>query len=93
MRTDKGRRQDDPNENCLLGLACPKCKSRGPFMIVTTCQAEVHDDGIEDTSEHEWDLHSICSCKACKYTGKVDDFEATCGQTLKPKKAKKVKAK
>ena len=67
---DEGR----PNENCLKGMACSKCKSRGPFMIVTTCRAQVYDDGVEDTSDHEWDEDSACSCMTCGYIGKVGDF-------------------
>jgi len=63
-----------PNENCLSGMACPECKSKGPFRIVSTCWAEVHDDGIEDTCEHEWDEESRCVCARCKHDAKVKDF-------------------
>jgi hypothetical protein len=76
---------DPPNGNCLKGLACPKCKSKGPFMIATTCWAQVHDDGIEDTSEHEWDENSACLCKACTFASKVGSFEAVLTEIEKVK--------
>lgn len=63
------------NENCLAGMACPKCKSKGPFRIVSTCWALVHDDGIDDTTEHEWDEESACICAHCKHDAKVKDFK------------------
>jgi len=64
------------NENCLDGMVCHVCKSNGPFRIVTLCWAEVHDDGISETQEHEWDDKSCCVCVDCKFTGKVKDFRA-----------------
>lgn len=84
-----GYRTDFPlNENCLAGMACPKCKSNGPFLIVTTCWAQVHDDGIEDTSEHEWDENSTCLCKACKFSSKVGSFEVVLTEIEKAQNAK-----
>ena len=63
------------NENCLAGMACPKCKSKGPFRIVATCWALVCDDGIEDTTEHEWEDDAACICAHCKHDAKVKDFQ------------------
>ena len=75
-------RSEKENENCLAGMACPKCKSNGPFMIATTCWAQVHDDGVEDTSEHEWDENSACLCKDCKFSSKVGSFKAVLTITI-----------
>lgn len=66
-----------PNENCLDGMRCPKCKSEGPFRIVSICWVEVHDSGVEDSYEHEWEDLSPCICAehGCLYSGKVEDFK------------------
>lgn len=63
------------NDNCLKGLRCPKCGSLGPFSIGTYSSAIVHDDGIAETSDHDWDKDSPCTCQACDKDGKVADFD------------------
>jgi hypothetical protein len=62
------------NENCLVGFRCPKCKSKGPFRLVATCWALVSDDGVEDTTEHEWGDDAACICAHCKHDAQVKDF-------------------
>lgn len=62
------------NENCLAGMACPKCKSKGPFRIVATCWTSVHDNGI-DYEFPEWEDDSRCVCAHCKHDAKVKDFK------------------
>ena len=62
------------NTNCLEGIRCPECGSLGPFSIGTYSSAIVHDDGISETSEHEWDKDSPISCRACDEDGHVADF-------------------
>jgi len=62
------------NNNCLKGMGC-SCGSAGPFRIVTLCYAVVHDDGIDETSSHEWDDKSTCVCVACGKRGAVKDFK------------------
>lgn len=62
------------NKNCLAGMACPHCKSQGPFSIQVHCIAQVRDDGIEITSEHTWDDSSFVSCDNCYGCGDVHDF-------------------
>lgn len=62
------------NSNCLIGIKCPKCESLGPFRIASLCSAEVHDDGIESSTNYEWDETSACSCLQCHENGKVEDF-------------------
>ncbi len=61
------------NTNCLEGMACPKCKSEGPFDIVATCLARVDDDGVEDAVEYEWTSSSLISCTTrwCHWRGTV----------------------
>jgi hypothetical protein len=63
------------NENCLKDMACPKCKSEGPFGITVSCAAEVHDDGVHSTWNVEWVDGAGCCCKACGYLGEVQDFD------------------
>lgn len=62
------------NDNCLQGMRCPKCKSLGPFHILTFAMARVFDDGIESTGAHEWDEASFCACEECGHSGDVHDF-------------------
>ena len=68
------------NANVLDGLACPNCKSDGPFRISITIYADVMmtDDGYgpEDVraSETEWDDTSSCKCATCGLSGYVADF-------------------
>ena len=63
------------NDNCLKGMRCPACGAREPFSIGTFSSALVYDDGISDTSEHDWDKDSPCTCVECSHDGKVADFE------------------
>jgi len=65
----------NPNENCLTGMKCPECDSYGPFRISSNCWAEVHDDGIEETYDHEWHDDSSCVCAGCHHAGRVKDFK------------------
>ncbi len=62
------------NTNCLEGIRCPECGSYGPFGIGTHCSAIVHDDGVEETSGHEWDKFSPITCQKCDHDGAVGDF-------------------
>ena len=62
------------NKNCLKGMSCPKCGSSGPFRIASTCWAIVNDDGVEETTEFEWDDDSACRCVGCGHDAKVSPF-------------------
>lgn len=66
---------EGPNENCLAGMRCPKCGSFEPFYIMGVALFEVHDDGIEECLEPEWEDGSYCRCRECEFTGQVKDFE------------------
>lgn len=65
------------NTNVLVDMACPKCDGVGPFRIASHCWAVVHDDGVEETTEHEWDDADACVCldPACGFHGHVRDFK------------------
>lgn len=63
------------NTNVLAGLQCPECKSDGPYQMTMKCFAEVADDGIDQTWEHEWGPTDFCRCIHCNFTGKVRNFE------------------
>jgi len=62
------------NENCLMGMQCPKCKSLEPFEIATGCMSTVYDEGTEEEYDFEWDDDSYCECHTCGHSGKVRDF-------------------
>lgn len=63
------------NENCLLGMKCPKCGSEGPYGIAVKAWCpDVTDDGTDGLGDIEWDDKSICVCKACDFNGVVADF-------------------
>jgi hypothetical protein len=70
----KKPRKPRMNTNCLAGMKCPVCDSLGPFTICTSCMAEVHDDGIEETQDHEWDLDNTCHCRECGLGADVRTF-------------------
>ncbi|NOG70464.1 hypothetical protein [Roseicella sp. DB1501] len=64
------------NTNCLEGMACPKCKSLGPFVIQVSTRMLIEDEG--STGEHddlEWTDKSSCRCKACDHEGVLLDFK------------------
>lgn len=62
------------NENCLKGFHCPKCGSEGPFRIAGSAWFDVVDDGVEATTEVEWDTASVCICIACGFDATVGGF-------------------
>ena len=63
------------NENCLAGMACPRCGSLEPFSIAGTALFEVHDDGTEDYGDVEWDDDSSCECRRCGFWENVRAFK------------------
>jgi len=69
------------NTNCLDGFCCPNCGSSNAFRISARCWAEVHDDGIHDSYEFEWDDDAPCICVDCAYSGTVGEFTT---ETQKP---------
>lgn len=66
------------NTNCLDGMACPKCKSEGPFKIwITRCvQIYVSDEGVYDESggDSEWEEGDTTECLECHHVGTVETF-------------------
>lgn len=65
-----------PNDNVLKGMACPKCKSEGPFDIDCTVTFTVWDDGTDlDYRGIDWEPDSRCVCKNCEYKGTAQNFE------------------
>lgn len=64
------------NTNCLQGIACPKCKSQGPFKIDCHILMRVTDDGTEEMGgDTDWDDDSYCECFACGHHARVSDFK------------------
>ena len=62
------------NTNCLEGMKCPKCRSEGPFRIVTKCWSVVSDDGVEECYDHDWDVNAPCLCANCFLDATVRQF-------------------
>lgn len=68
----------NPNDNCLEGWQCHKCKSYGPFWISATVSAWVmmSDEGtIESTTEStDWEEDSYARCVQCSHAATVEYF-------------------
>ena len=64
------------NENCLEGLACPKCGNDERLFITGSAVFEVHDDGTENYQDVEWDSNSPTACgnADCDFAGDLGDF-------------------
>lgn len=72
------RAEENPNENCLAGMQCPKCDSYGPFRILATSTnfCEVHDDGADfEPGDVIWDEESSCTCNNCNFLADVKEFK------------------
>jgi hypothetical protein len=92
MAKNAKTKQENPNENCLAGMACPRCGDFGPFKIHVTQSgmAEVADDGTDFAGgDTEWDDDSACRCLACGHEATVrqfsgeDDLPGEPGRTVK----------
>lgn len=62
------------NINCLAGMRCPKCKSRGPFAIAATAIFTMTDEGTDSFGDIEYDDGSYCQCTECDHDGIIDEF-------------------
>ncbi len=68
---------ENPNNNCLEGMACPKCGSFGPFLIEVQKVVVMHDDGwfeTADTDQELWGDVAICADHECEHVGTVEEF-------------------
>lgn len=63
-----------PNDNALAGMRCPNCRSEGPFEVETICRGVWTDDGLEETTEPEFEDDAKMTCKSCKKTYTVAGF-------------------
>lgn len=69
---------DNPNENCLEGMACPECGDFGPFKILASQvgMTRVSDEGTDSIEgDVEWEDDSPCECLECGHTAKVGQFK------------------
>lgn len=67
---------ESKNENCIVGLKCPKCGHEDSFDIVATSLMRVLDDGTDTFHDVEWGGRSNIMCAKCHHTGKVWEFQA-----------------
>ncbi len=65
---------NNPNTNCLEGMACPSCGSYGPFTIEALVFLEVSDNDTEQGDDSEWNDDSYCRCHECGEIGTVGTF-------------------
>jgi len=67
------------NTNCLRGIACPECKSEGPFVITVQTNVLMEDDGWSETTgdSDEWGSWSYIRCDKCDAHGFVSEFTST----------------
>lgn len=66
------------NDNCLEGLACPKCGNDSELIIEAKTLAAVTDDGAEAFGDMEWDESSFAQCPECKHHGCLREFRTPC---------------
>lgn len=66
-----------PNENCLVGIKCPKCGYEDGFNIECGVWCDVTDDGADPlcVGDIEWGGDSRIECQYCHHTGTVKQFE------------------
>ena len=64
------------NSNCLEGIQCPACKSKGPFWIAVETNVLMSDDGWTATSGDidDWGSWSYIRCDSCDEAGIVREF-------------------
>jgi hypothetical protein len=62
------------NSNCLAGMACPRCRSLGPFVIEVLATARIWDDGAETFGDIGWTESNSASCEVCRWEGTVGDL-------------------
>ena len=65
------------NVNCLAGKRCPKCGSFGPLEVQVSMRVLLFDEGTDDADDGsvEFDDGSAAVCYACRYEGKLGDFD------------------
>lgn len=64
----------EENTNCLAGMKCPECGSLGPFRFPASCWAIVNDDGVEESTDFDWDENAIGRCVSCGHECKIRDL-------------------
>lgn len=62
------------NENCLEGIACPKCHEEDEFAIIGSAEFMVKDDGTDQFRDVDWDDVSSIRCISCGHRGTVGTF-------------------
>ncbi len=75
MRAKRAALPQEPNVNCLEGMACPDCGFTDEFAICMTGTGIVSDEGVTDTPTLEWGDDSRCRCISCGRFGPVSDFK------------------
>lgn len=58
----------------LAGKRCPECQSTGPFLLDSSENFTVTDEGYLEFPPKEWGLDIDCDCPACGFAGRLEDF-------------------
>jgi hypothetical protein len=58
----------------LKDYTCPKCQSKGPFLLDTDDAFTYCDDGTLRFPEGAWGLEIGCDCSACGFVGDLESF-------------------
>lgn len=67
---------ENPNNNCLQGVKCPKCGSFGDFKTVVSSTMRVSDDGTEELGgDTEFETDAWTQCCECQHQGVWWDFQ------------------
>jgi len=68
----------NPNDNCLEGWQCHKCKSYGPFYISAVSRVLVlmSDEGTVEsrTEDTDWEDDYYARCVECNHAATVEYF-------------------
>ena len=62
------------NENCLVGVHCPRCGQEDRFKIAAVITCLVTDDGSDPVGDHDWDDNSSTQCPECGFSGTLKEF-------------------
>jgi hypothetical protein len=58
----------------LAGKVCPRCESKGPFLLDPSENFTLGDDGLLEFPGDEWGLDIDCDCPACGFAARLEDF-------------------
>ncbi len=61
-------------QSCIEGMACPKCGHTSHFWIEATTIAVVEPSGVTDIRDVEWNDESTVTCPQCETSDTMANF-------------------